>query len=142
MTVASPTPAFSVFGPTHLVAVGVCIAAMAIFVLAGRQANEQREPQIARTWAVFWLIQQAIATTYWLLPAQFEIGKSLPLHLCDVLGWLGPFALLLAAPPRWLRTILYFWGIGLSTQAFFTPTLEQGPGDLRFWLFWISHTQI
>lgn len=146
MTAPSPAPAssFAAFGSTHLVSVGVCIAVIAVFVLAGRQASEHREQRIAQAWAILWLVQQAIATTYWLLPAQFDPSASFPLHLCDVLGWLGPFALLLKRSPgtRWLRTILYFWGIGLSTQAFFTPTLEQGPGDPRFWLFWISHTQI
>jgi len=135
---------FAPFTATHLVAAGIGIVCMAVFVLAGRQASEQREKFMARTWAVLWLVQQAITTVYWLLPASFDIGKSLPLHLCDVVGWIGPFALLLphASKTRWLRTVLYFWGIGLTTQAFFTPTITQGPDDARFWLFWISHIQI
>lgn len=144
MSVAPPPPGFAPFTATHLVAVGVCIAIIGLFVLAGRQASEGRERRIARTWAVLWLVQQVIVTVYWLLPAHFDLRSSLPLHLCDVIGWLGPFALLLAHSrrTRWLRTALYFWGIGLSTQAFFTPTLEHGPSDPRFWFFWISHTQI
>lgn len=141
--VAQPA-GFAPFTATHLVAAGLGIAAMAVFVLAGCQASDQREKRIARTWAVLWLVQQAITTIYWLLPASFDVGKSFPLHLCDVIGWIGPFALLLAHTrrTRWLRTVLYFWGIGLSTQAFFTPTVEQGPSDPRFWFFWVSHTQI
>lgn len=138
------TAGFAPFTATHLVAAGVGILCMGVFVLSGLQASGRRERSIARAWAVLWLIQQAIVTVYWLLPANFDAGKSLPLHLCDVAGWLGPFALLLAhsRKTRWLRTMLYFWGIGLSTQAFFTPTLTEGPGDPRFWFFWISHTQI
>jgi len=144
LATARPGSSFSAFGSTHLIAVAVCIVAIAIFVLAGHQASKVRERRIAQAWAVLWLVQQAVATVFWLLPAQFDVRTSFPLHLCDVLGWLGPFALLLGPSQRtrWLRTMLYFWGIGLSTQAFFTPTLEQAPGDLRFWLFWISHTQI
>ncbi len=142
--IATQPPGFEPFTATHLVAAGVGVACMAVFVLAGCQASEPRERQIARTWAGLWLIQQAVVTVYWLVPANFDAGKSLPLHLCDVAGWLGPFALLLAhtRKTRWLRTMLYFWGIGLSTQAFLTPTLSEGPGDPRFWFFWISHTQI
>lgn len=144
MTPAVEPIAFAPFTATHLVAAGIGIACMVVFVLAGWQASEEREKRIARTWAVLWLVQQAFTTVYWLLPTSFDIGKSLPLHLCDVIGWFGPFALLLAHSrnTRWLRTLLYFWGIGLSTQAFFTPTVAQGPDDPRFWLFWISHTQI
>jgi hypothetical integral membrane protein (TIGR02206 family) len=144
VTPPAETAGFAPFTATHLVAAGVGIAAIGVFVLAGWQASGEREKLIARTWAVLWLVQQAITTVYWLLPASFDVGKSFPLHLCDVIGWLGPFALLLAHTrgTRWLRTVLYFWGIGLSTQAFFTPTVTQGPDDPRFWLFWISHTQI
>lgn len=146
MSVAAVQPAvgFAPFTATHLVAAGIGVACIAVFVLAGRQSSDVRETHIARTWAVLWLVQQAITTVYWLLPASFDIGKSLPLHLCDVIGWFGPFALLLphTRRSRWLRTVLYFWGIGLSTQAFFTPTVTQGPDDPRFWFFWISHTQI
>jgi hypothetical integral membrane protein (TIGR02206 family) len=40
------------------------------------------------------------------------------------------------------RTILYFWGLGLSTQAFFTPTLDLGPMHTKYWLFWVGHTAI
>src|SRR4029450_5624684 len=40
------------------------------------------------------------------------------------------------------RTLLYFWGIGLSTQAFFTPTVQYGVGHIKFWMFWIGHTMI
>lgn len=144
VTAVQPSVGFAPFTATHLVAAGIGIACMAVFVLAGRQSSDEREKLVARTWAGLWLVQQATTTVYWLLPASFDIGKSLPLHLCDVIGWIGPFALLLAhtRKTRWLRTVLYFWGIGLSTQAFFTPTVEQGPGDPRFWFFWISHTQI
>ncbi len=137
-------PAFAPFTPTHLLAAGAGVACIIAFVTIGRVSTTAGEHRIVRTWAILWLIQQAFTTIYWLLPSNFDIAKSLPLHLCDVVGWLGPFALLLAhtRKTRWLRTILYFWGIGLSTQAFFTPTITQGPGDPRFWLFWISHTQI
>jgi hypothetical integral membrane protein (TIGR02206 family) len=43
---------------------------------------------------------------------------------------------------RLLRTIIYYWAIGLTTQAFITPTLGYGPIHLRFWLFWLSHLTV
>jgi len=138
---------FSPFGATHALAAGVALGGMIAWIAAGarlRRADAARERSLVRVVAVLWLLQQAFSTLWWLLPANFDPGASLPLHLCDVVGWLGPFALLMDDRPsaRWLRTCLYFWGIGLSSQAFITPTLEHGPADTRFWLFWISHTLI
>jgi hypothetical integral membrane protein (TIGR02206 family) len=83
---------------------------------------------------------QAFAVVYWLLPANFRLDQGLPLHLCDLAAWVAPLALW--TQRRWLRALLYFWGIGLSTQAFFTPVLEEGYGDIRYWLFFVGHTQI
>lgn len=36
--------------------------------------------------------------------------------------------------------MVYFWGLGLTTQGFFTPVLEAGPGQVEYWLFWSNHT--
>jgi hypothetical integral membrane protein (TIGR02206 family) len=70
----------------------------------------------------------------------YDKMESWPLHICDLAVWIAPAALL--TQKRWLRTLLYFFGIGLSTQAFLTPVVQGGVGGIRFWLFWIGHTQI
>lgn len=75
-----------------------------------------------------------------MLPSRFRLDNSLPLHLCDVAGLLAPVALLTLWRP--LRAVLFFWAIGLSTQAFFTPVLREGCARTDFWLFWIGHIQI
>jgi hypothetical integral membrane protein (TIGR02206 family) len=62
------------------------------------------------------------------------------LHICDLVVWCVPFALLLGS--RWASSLLYFWGLGLSLLAFAAPILNEGPASLEFWLFWIGHTQI
>jgi hypothetical integral membrane protein (TIGR02206 family) len=74
------------------------------------------------------------------MPWRYEHHKALPLQICDLVGFLAPAALL----TRWrpLRALLYFWGIGLSTQGFFQPDLREGPADLSFWAFWLGHMAI
>ncbi len=102
--------------------------------------NPDPEWRLRLIWAWSTIAWQTMATIYYLLPRNFDWYESLPLHLCDLAAWVAPFALL--TQKRWLRTLLYFWGIGLSTQAFLTPVVEGGHGDFRYWLFFVGHTQI
>ncbi len=76
--------------------------------------------------------------TLW--PSRFSLQISLPLHICDIVMFVAPLALLL----RWrrLRTIAYFWGLGLSSLSFIFPDLQFGPADFQFWVFWAGHATI
>ncbi|MBL1217693.1 MAG: TIGR02206 family membrane protein [Planctomycetes bacterium] len=79
-------------------------------------------------------------TVWWAIPPRLELDKSLPLHLCDLASLAAPFALL--SRQRFFRVILYFWGLGLTSQAYFTPTLQEGPAIAAYWLFWLNHFSI
>lgn len=105
-----------------------------------RAARPDLEWRLRLVWVWTTIAWQSFATVWYLLPRNFDWYESLPLHLCDLAAWVAPLALL--TQKRWLRTLLYFWGIGLSTQAFLTPVVEGGFGDFRYWLFFIGHTQI
>lgn len=83
---------------------------------------------------VFWVVMQ----TWLFLPERFDPYVSWPLHVCDLANLIGPAALLFRW--RWARTLIVFWGIGLTTQGFITPVLEEGPGEPMFWFFWFNHT--
>lgn len=78
-----------------------------------------------------------------LLPANFEIGFSLPLQLCD-LGWMAAgWSLWSGGDPQRLRHQLpVLWGLALSAIGYLTPAVTSGPGGVHFWTFWISHGQI
>ena len=132
---------FTPFGTMHAVTAGVFAVSMAVASVLGRRwKGTRRELVFRRTWAWSIVAWQLGAVAYWARPSAFDLATSLPLQLCDVAVWVAPFALL--TQKRWLRAVLYFWAIGLSTQAFFTPVLAEGPAHPKFWLFWIGHTQI
>jgi hypothetical integral membrane protein (TIGR02206 family) len=137
---------FHPFTAQHAASSLTCLALIAGACWLGRRWRRQgppghaKEHRLRAVWIITTVAWQAFAIVYWLLPANFRLEQSLPLHLCDLAAWVAPLALWLQA--RWLRSLLYFWGIGLSTQAFVTPVLEQGHADLRYWLFFIGHTQI
>ncbi len=74
---------------------------------------------------------------WWLSPGNLQWGKSLPLHLCDLAALCAPLALM--TQWRLPRTLLYFWGLGLSTQGFVTPATVHGPEHGEFWMHWVNH---
>ncbi len=84
-----------------------------------------------------WMV---LSNIWWVTPANWTIDRSLPLHVCDFAIILVPLALW--TRNRLLLSLALLWGLGLSTQAFFTPTVDGPPGDFRFWLFWGAHLAI
>lgn len=136
--------AFTPFGLFHASVLGVgaiCIAASVILGLRWRGPSEHSREHTLRAW-VGWatLITQALMLIYYIRPSRFVLAESLPLHICDLAGWIGGAALV--TQRRWLRTLSYYWGFGLCTQAFFTPIVTQGFGHIKFWLYWVNHMQI
>lgn len=132
---------FQAFTAHHLLVVAVCAGVMVTLVVLGRRGREaDRESRVRRMWAWSIVAWQVPAQLWWLLPGNFVLEQSLPLQLCDLAAVLAPVALL--TRKRWLISLLYFWGIGLSTQAYATPVLTEGYGHVNYWLFWVGHTQI
>ncbi|MEL7473930.1 MAG: TIGR02206 family membrane protein [Planctomycetota bacterium] len=145
MVLADWMTTFRPFGWMHLLAVIVCGSIMVGAMTLGRRWRSRPEtvPTERRfRWivALMMLAFQGGQQSYLLLPTNFDWRVSLPLHVCDLIAWTTPIALVTQWRP--LRAMLYFWGIGLSTQAFFTPILLTGPAGAHFWFFWIGHLLI
>lgn len=83
-----------------------------------------------------WIIYNA----YYFTPGVFTWHTSLPLHVCDLLAPVAAWALIRSG--RKARAILYFAAVALAGQAVITPTGDQSPTSLRFWLYWILHAGI
>jgi hypothetical integral membrane protein (TIGR02206 family) len=98
------------------------------------------ERTLAGAWGGFVIGVNVWSLVYWFLPANFSLKNGMPLQLCDLACLLTPLAFLTSW--RWPRVMVYFWGLGLSSQAFITPTLRDGPGDMMYWLFWLVHLAI
>lgn len=131
---------FKVFTPFHFVTLGICVALIAGACWLGlRWRGTPAEPRLRWTWASFILVMQ-VPSNYYYLVLDWDLQRSLPLHVCDLAVLIAAGALLFNT--RWLRTMLYFWGIGLSTQGFITPVVQRGLGSADFWFFWTNHLQI
>lgn len=120
------------------------LTVMAAVIAAGFVARRTR-PAVERR--VRWGAVAIAAPTWLFMQTWFAIYAwdpvdAAPLHICDLGGVIAMFAL--AHRGRWWRAVLFFWGVGLTTQAFVTPVLtaEQGPHTMVFWLFWVSHAWV
>lgn len=132
---------FRAFGPLHLASLVVWLGLLVAVVRLGwRWRDRPRERLLRRAIGVSILVTQSLAEVWWKLPANFDPRESFPLHVCDLAVWAACVAML--TDWRWPRTVVYFMGLGLSTQAFLTPIVQVGPAQVRYWLFWIGHTQI
>lgn len=131
---------FRSFTLFHVVTVLACAVAMGASCVIGRSfgCGSPRETKFRRAWGWWIVAYQLFITIYYAIP--FSLSDSLPLEVCDLAAWIAAGAML--TRKRWMRTVLYFWGIGLSTQAFATPIIKEGLGTFRYWQFWMSHVVI
>ena len=138
---------FHPYGLFHWVTGLVCLVAILAWIALGRwllaldkRDDGRREYWFRATLSIAMLLVQAFATAWRFLPGQYDLNESWPVHLCRLVAWVAPIALW----THWRRprALLYFWGIGLSTQAFFTPMWGFGLASVEFWLYWGGHTFI
>lgn len=131
---------FRAFTMTHALVLIVCLACAALVLRVGlRLRDTPQQRGFERALGIGGVIIWITANAYGFLPAVFAWSGALPIQVCDLCALVAPIVLLQAIPPAWQRSMLYFWGIGLCTQAFLTPTLNEGPNDPRFWWFWLGH---
>ncbi len=129
---------FESFSPLHLITLATWAAITAALVLIGnRKHKAQTAARFDQTLGVLGLIAWLFVNAWWLAPANFKWQQSLPLQICDLAALAAPLALL--TNNRNIRAILYFWGLGLSSQGLITPIVRLGPAHMEFWAAWINH---
>lgn len=132
---------FQPFSTTHAIVILTFITLTFAMVITGlRWRNATKGLRFERTVGAAILFGWLIINIYQFSSDEFDPAQSLPLHLCDIAAPIAALALITRA--RSLRAILYFWGIGLNTQAFITPLLQSGPAHFSFWAFWGLHFAI
>ena len=139
--VADIFTSFTPFGAVHLAVVGLILLTAAWAIHHRRMlGTESARLTFDRRLVLVGFALVAVNQTSELLPWRFELNRSLPIHICDVVGLIAPLAIL--THRRVLRAMLYYWGIGLSTQALITPELQEGLSGFTFWVFWVPHGMI
>lgn len=138
---------FHAFTLFHYLLLAICLASFVIFSIVGKRllthdlesgTHYERTFRHVLAWSI--ILSQAFFFIRRLTPSHWDIQDSLPMHLCRWMVWIAAWALL--THNRRMRAFLLFGGIGLSTQAFFSPMITYGMGSMGFWIYWINHTQI
>ena len=132
---------FLAFSPGHFAILALLAVATALACAAGvrwRGTAKLRRAERVAGWLMIGVY--TTATIYWLHPANFRMDVSLPVHMCDMTGLIAPLVLLTGR--RAFRTLLYFWGIGLSIHGVLTPVLDHGVWHVTFPLYWLVHLSI
>jgi hypothetical integral membrane protein (TIGR02206 family) len=142
---------FSMFSASHALALAWTLPLIVGSCWLGRRwrdrarrgldpAGAAKEARFAWGWGLAVVVINVLSLVYWLAPPRYDVAVSLPLQLCDLAAMNA--ALVYLSAWRVPRALAYFWGLGLSTQAFVTPTLTEGPDTARYWLFWLVHVAI
>lgn len=140
LTIVAESQAFQPWSGTHAAVVVVFFAGTAFLVSWRRRSGGDGSRPLDRGLAIGAAVLWLVVNGWQMLPGRFTAAQSIPLHLCDLTLLAVPLAL--GAGFWWARAILYFWGLGLSSQGFFTPDLQDGPARAGFWFFWLSHAAV
>ena len=127
------------YGAAHLVMIAVFVAGVPLAALLGRRDRRTDGRVAGRALALLLLVATVPLQLYDAL-TRFELGVSLPLHLCD-LTWPAA-AIALWTRQRWAVGLTYYWGLALTSQGIVTPSLGEAFPDVRFFAFWALHLLI
>lgn len=132
-----PAEPFRLFGPAHLVALGVVGAGIAsLGCLRGRRPETVARVKTGLVAAAFG--QELFLHAWRAATGRWSLAEMLPMHACTWALWLGGVGALTGNTT--MRDYSYYLGIAGATQALLTPDLaEYGPGNVQFAQFFASH---
>ena len=138
----TPAPPLQPFGPAHLCAIFSTLAIPFLFAIIFRRTKSVILDRAIRFLLTAILIGNYIGyVVYRWQHGYMDWREMLPMQLCDWTMIAVVVALLKENRKRWLE-VAYFWGIGGSLQAIFTPNLQFGFPDFRFFTFFLDHGAI
>lgn len=128
---------FVPYGPSHWGVLVLLAVGAILLVWLGRR--HRAGGTFARTFAIAILAFALTMQVYRMLPGQWNVDISLPLHLSD-LTWITAVHALWTRR-QWSYSLTYYWGLTLNPQAMITPALDAPDfPHIDFIDFWTQHT--
>ena len=127
------------YGTEHITMMVALIVVSALLVIWARRTGLTNRTERILAVAGWLYLGVSIAWSAWdLLPQNFTVEQSIPVHLSDVLRIITAIALI--TRHALALGITYFWGLTLNLQSILTPDLNYlvAPA-LEFVSYWLFH---
>jgi len=127
------------YGTAHLAALAVAVVAGVVFVWGAKRFRGTDAEHLALGIAGWVMLITSIAWIGWeMLPMNWDIERSLPFHLSDVLRITTSLALI--TRQGWAIAISYYWGLTLNIQSVITPDLNYASlVPVEYAEYWFVH---
>lgn len=131
------------YGPSHLVPLVVFVVGVVLVIVVGRRerlADPAAGPsRFSRVGAV---LIPVVTVPFQVIDivTDYDIDTTLPLHLCDIAWIAATWALWTHRP--FPVALTFYWGLVLTIQGVFTPSLNQDVPHPRYFAFWGLHLLI
>ncbi|MFN2146361.1 MAG: TIGR02206 family membrane protein [Anaerolineales bacterium] len=110
---------FQLFGPKHLLVIGIYVAIILWLFLDWKNPSEEGKKRMRYFLATVLFIWEAGWHTWSIWAGTWSLQYNLPLHLCSIMVW-ASIIMLLTKNYR-IYEFAYFIGIAGAMQAFLTP---------------------
>jgi len=127
---------FQLFGPKHLLVVGLCAAVILWLFLGWKNPSEAGKRRMRYILAAILFIWEGAWHIWSVWTGTWTLQYNLPLHLCSIMVWLS--ILMLLTKNYRIYEFAYFIGIAGAMQAFLTPEA----GKYGLWHFRAMQTVI
>lgn len=130
------------FGGVHLATLGLSVVLAVLVIMVGRRLRGTETARVVTRGAGWLLLAASVLWMTWgMLPSNWTIEDSLPLHYSDALRVITAIALIRES--RWAVAITYYWGLTLNTQAMITPHPSQlDLFSINFSFYWGLHIAV
>lgn len=127
---------FQLFGEQHLLALSLIVTVAVSVPLGVRRLRPDAARPVALFLAAMLLTQEAAQVMLLAMTTGLSVAL-LPLHLCTLAVYLTAWTLV--ARSQITYELVFFWGLGGTTQALLTPDLVQGFPAPAFLFFFLGH---
>jgi len=132
---------FELFGPAHLIALGLVALVITILCVASRKMDAAGRMRIRWGFAITLVVVEVSWHVWNAATGQWTIQTMLPLHLCSALVWLS--AVMMVTGNYRIYEFAYLLGIAGASQALMTPDAGiYGFPHFRFFQVILSHGAI
>ena len=129
---------FVSYGPEHYWSVSICVIfGTLVIYLSGKYLSLRQQQVSITTFCLVILFSHLAKVVIKLQLGVFDYQEDLPLHLCNMLPFVIPFALYFRNRALW--AVLFLWIIAGTFQSLITPTLKDSFPHYEYFRYWIVH---